>query len=160
MSLREKAFREGGVKGEGVNGEGVKWGCVKGKALRGEALRGEALKGKASSEKALRRKALRADVIDELSTVQRGLYCVQEVASWPADDSDEFVLKGWLTQHTAGNPSAILIPEALGKYIRWTGSLCTHSFILLNTIGIMVLYQSIYPISVNLWPPMLRQVPC
>ena len=51
-----------------------------------------------------------ADIIDDLLAVQQGLYCIQEVASWPGNFELECNHKGWVAVHKADTPSAILVP--------------------------------------------------
>eukprot|EP00973_Karenia_brevis_P007536 1020047-Karenia_brevis.AAC.1 len=55
-------------------------------------------------------------------------------------DSEEFIILGWTAQHTAGNPSAVLIPDFLNGAVVWMGSHRMHSFILLGSIGIVSTY--------------------
>ena len=68
----------------------------------------------------------------------RGVYCLQEVSSWP--DGEEFNHKDWMVIHTAGSPSAILVPKEWWDQIIWTGSYCMHAVVTINKVGIVSSY--------------------
>ena len=80
------------------------------------------------------------DVIEDLVPTPHSILCLQEVSSWPSGDSDEFKLPGWIAQHTADSPSAILVPRGREHLIRWMGSQCMHSMVLLGEVGIISSY--------------------
>ena len=80
------------------------------------------------------------EIIDDLLEVQRGVLCLQEVGSWPDAAAEELSIKAWTAQHTAGSPSAILVPSEFEGQLRWTGSHSMHSQVLLGHIGIISSY--------------------